>query len=888
MKTETTGYSDLRQRTAQKPVYILQPYHVVRSGFPAEWPFTRGFSSGPISAATREYLDLLGRPQGNTQTAVPEEGQSSLGTFSFPLQDSGGEILRYLSNPRVLLANALTGAISGRPSYIEGQTSIGGYPAIGTLQIGSERVRYHRRDDATNRFSDLEWAIDGTSPSSHLVGDVMQNGEQLRAGQRVQLLAGYRDLDERSFLRFAKMEITTVGLANDGLTYILAAADIQKFLQRLVFPATQQDIIDIVGNPLTVLLRLLISTGTAAVSTGTIQLVAPNIVLGTGTDFLNFFRPGDIFLAAPFSSSEQVFSVGAVESDTRLYVAGDVSITPTDPAAEAVGPNRVVNGDFNTSINGWTTILIGGATVVWTTGRARLTANAGQVGILRQEVGVAASTPYAVEFVLAGVQSHVTVGSVASGTDLFVQTLPAGQYRLTLESPTQIMSFRVERNGNTIAGVTDVDQVKIRTLATATAGPIAATSAAGLSYRRAGRAGLYDVFNGSWSVGMPEGFIDVAGIEALRDEKFSDSVFRYRLNSPEDAKDFIEKEVLKPLNAYPFITQDGQYACRVYEGRAGTPVATLDEDQIIGWTWQGGEDRIINQVEVQYDWNEILAPNMFGVRQRYTAAASVEKYGLRAPFKMASKGLRSSHNVQGELDRWAFELFQRYSDSAPRLQLIVRYGNHVLDIGETVAVTHARIPDRLTGSRGLVNEPFQIRDVRPTFGAEGRVVMTLIQVSALDVIDQPTGDPSELARTDLVIARASFFNAASVALTTNEETLTGSITVTLTSTSDSLHIQARQYVTSAQVSVAPTDVTSRIRIGSVGGTLLDGIMPSPFLAATATAKSVDQYARRGVVTHEVLHSPGITGNVTVVMSGFCPASGGAARDRSMTVTVRRI
>ncbi len=739
MKTESAAYAEARVKLAQQPVYVAQPYHVVRSGRPAEWPFSRGFASGAVAAATRDYLDILGRPSGNTQTVVPEEGQSSIGTFTLPLQDQDGEVLRYLSNPRALLKDALSGVLADRPSYIEATTSIGGYPAIGTLQIGAERVRYRRRHDASNRFMDLEWAVDATAPTGHIPGDQIQNGEQIRAGQRIQLLAGYRDIDERSFLRFAKMEITGVTLSNDGVSYLVTLADIQKFIQRLVFPATQDAPIIIEGHPIDIALRMLLSTGTATISTGTVQLLRPNIVQGVGTDFRNLARAGDVLVVAPFTSDERVLTVTFVESGTRLYV---------------------------------------------------------------QET-------------------------------------------------------------------------------------IAADSAAGLDYRRAGEAGTYDLFAGSWSVAMPSPFVDIAGLEALR-EATPTARMRFRLNGPEDAKTFFETELLKPMNCYPVITQDGAYSARVYEGRAGTPAATLDEDQIIGWSWQGGEERIINQVEVQYDWNETTAPNMFGLRQRYTANGSVEKYGLRQPFKMAAKGLRSDLGVQTQLDRWAFELFQRYSDSAPRLQLIVRYGNHVIDIGETVAVTHPRIPNRATGMRGLIAEPFQVRDVRPMFGAEGKVVMTLIQVSVLEAVDQPVGEPVELARTNLVIQRATYFNAASLALSTDLEDVTGFVTVTATSPTDTLHISARQYLTSATHDGAPTDVIGRIRVGSTEGLLLDGIMPASFLATTATKTTVDRYARRGFVKHELTYKPNAIGAITIVMSAYCLLTGAAARDRSLVVAVERI
>lgn len=880
MKTEAPEYALERAKLAQQPVYIAQPYHVVRAGQPAEWPFSRGFASGPIQAATRDYLDLLGRPTGNTQTVVPEEGQSSVGTFALPLQDQDGEVLRYLSNPRVVLANSLSG--SGGDAFIEGRTSIGGYPAIGTLQIGAERIRYGRRHDATNRFMDLERAVDGTAPQGHISGAVMQNGEQLRAGQRIQLLAGYRTLDERAFLRFAKMEITSVGLSNDGLTYVVACADIQRFLRQLVFPATQDAQIDIEGHPITIALRMLLSTGTAAVSTGSVQMIAPNILLGTDTDFLSFFRPGEIVAVAPFTADERILTVASVESPTRLYVTGDVSAI-----LGALGKSLITNGTFQSSLNGWTTAAANG-TVTWESSSKRAKLALSDVGFasLRQTVAVEAGKAYEVAFTLAGSPLYLVLGSSADGSELLTQSFSGGVHRVTVTSPTPTISVKFHLGGS--SGLSYIDDVSLRRPDVVESGPIPSDSAAGLTYRRAGRAGVHDLFNGSWSVAMPAGFIDVPGLEALRDERFPTTRMRFLLNGPEDGKDFLEREIWKPLNAYPFITQDGAYSARVYEGRAGTAGATLDEDQIIGWTWQGGEERIINQVEVQYDWNEGIAPNTFGLRQRYTGSASVEKYGRRPPFKLASKGWHTAHAIQGDLDRWAFELLQRFSDAAPRLQLIVRYGQHVVDVGDTVAVTHPRIPNRATGARGLMAEPFQVRDVRPMFGAEGKVVMTLLQVSVLDAIDQPVGDPAELARTDLIIQRASYFNAATEPLTANTEEVVASVTVTMQSIADTLAIEGRHFAASGSTGSAGTlSYISRLRLGGLAGQILDSTEAEGFMSAPADKAGGPYFAKRDNIAHLRLFSPNIVGSVTIVMTAQCNLNSGTSRNRSLVTTVRR-
>lgn len=160
----------------------------------------------------------------------------------------------------------LTVSTPSESAYVEMTEAVTGLPAVGTLEITTasviERVRYSAVDTANKRVTVSGRGVDGTTAAGHAVGDAITNGEQIRPGQRVQLYAGYAAIDEADYMSFVKMEVVARRMASDGLTVQVQATDIQRALRRRVFlGATQDDPVVLTGNPLTLALQVLMSTG---------------------------------------------------------------------------------------------------------------------------------------------------------------------------------------------------------------------------------------------------------------------------------------------------------------------------------------------------------------------------------------------------------------------------------------------------------------------------------------------------------------------------------------------------------------------------------------------------------------------------------------------------
>jgi hypothetical protein len=253
----------------------------------------------------------------------------------------------------------------------------------------------------------------------------------------------------------------------------------------------------------------------------------------------------------------------------------------------------------------------------------------------------------------------------------------------------------------------------------------------------AGTNGAYDVLAADNGLAIPQALVDVAGLETLRAAEFPGDVYEFALVEPMEGKTFVEEQIWKALNAYPVVLQDGKYSAKRYK-QTGASVATLDEAAIISADWRIGDQNIINEFGIEYDWNLAAAPGIFGRRQIYRAGGSQDKYGRRAPLLLQSLGIKTTQGGQAILDNRGFEVMKRFSEPGLILVLDTFYAKHVVEAGDNVTVTHAALPNPKTGLRGLSGELFQVIDTTPLFGVQGRMRVTLLWIGGLPSIAAPT------------------------------------------------------------------------------------------------------------------------------------------------------
>jgi predicted RecA/RadA family phage recombinase len=267
MKTADTGYLVERVKLQTQPRYFARFFAIPTFGSATDFPFSRDFSSGGIAFATKTKLTYLMQISGVSQSISPELGQSTIGQFTLTFQDRGGELLKHLGQQVLTVRDPMTATSPADGEALNVVGSPAGFPSQGTVEVFtggvSERIRYSSIDAVGNRFINILRHVDGTTAATHNPGDPVQNGEQIRPGTRVQLFCGYQGLAEADYMPYVKMLVMARQVASDGITITISVADIQRTTRQTIFlQATQNAPVILTGNPLTLGLQILTSTGT--------------------------------------------------------------------------------------------------------------------------------------------------------------------------------------------------------------------------------------------------------------------------------------------------------------------------------------------------------------------------------------------------------------------------------------------------------------------------------------------------------------------------------------------------------------------------------------------------------------------------------------------------
>lgn len=79
----------------------------------------------------------------------------------------------------------------------------------------------------------------------------------------------------------------------------------------------------------------------------------------------------------------------------------------------------------------------------------------------------------------------------------------------------------------------------------------------------AGVNGAYDVYASENGAAVPNNLVSLSTLEFLRDNVFPGLQMLFTETEPQDAKQWVEEQIFRPLNLVPFITQSGRYAAAV-------------------------------------------------------------------------------------------------------------------------------------------------------------------------------------------------------------------------------------------------------------------------------------------------------------------------------------
>lgn len=237
-----------------------------------------------------------------------------------------------------------------------------------------------------------------------------------------------------------------------------------------------------------------------------------------------------------------------------------------------------------------------------------------------------------------------------------------------------------------------------------------------------GSNGEWDILPAGQGAGVNQDFILIDDIVKQRDRFVADARFQFLITGSTDIKGFIEKEILKTLNGYPIVKNDGRLTIKLY-----TPpypvdvVAEINDDNINGIPMLDmrlqSNSGFINVVDFNYDYDPIA--DRFFSKSISVDGDSVTASEENAVLKVESKGIRGGFVFDGEalINRFAAMVFQRYGKGCPNITVSAFFSEIMVEVGDFVTIKSKYIPNSF--QRVMDGDPIICEVVNKTLDCQG-------------------------------------------------------------------------------------------------------------------------------------------------------------------------
>ena len=232
-----------------------------------------------------------------------------------------------------------------------------------------------------------------------------------------------------------------------------------------------------------------------------------------------------------------------------------------------------------------------------------------------------------------------------------------------------------------------------------------------------GGGGAYDTLDDGLAI--DENLIDVAEIEALRDEFFDGIEHRYALFQISNALKFIEDQIFASGNLRFSQSSNSKLTLVILDqAKFVTTPDVIDESSIVGQPkWSVDSEKVVNVVEVNWDYNPVTGK--YGEVSRYTDEPSIAKYGQRTALKYNFQGIKADLDGQALVDAFAERLLLRLSVPSPEIQVTTHIDKSLKNLGDKTILQTRNIP----GKGGVL-----------TFANEIEIISRAINYQTFDVI----------------------------------------------------------------------------------------------------------------------------------------------------------
>jgi hypothetical protein len=240
----------------------------------------------------------------------------------------------------------------------------------------------------------------------------------------------------------------------------------------------------------------------------------------------------------------------------------------------------------------------------------------------------------------------------------------------------------------------------------------------------------------------PNPYLDVPGITALRDGMFSGDWFEFKITSPQQARSWLEDQILKPLGLVMVVTSSGQITLRPMKNPANqAPVFAFSPRNIVGIP-QVSLAPIINALAYRLDVDDSTtntSARTYNTTVTMLQQASYNLFRYLYNHQVEANGLRMGRGGSLRAYLLGDQLFRRYGFASPSYEVVTHLAALQPELKDWVSLTHPQVPDYVGGGRGVLNVPCEIIGRSPDY-ANGQVRFTL-----LDMRRASTTTPYEIA-----------------------------------------------------------------------------------------------------------------------------------------------
>jgi len=228
----------------------------------------------------------------------------------------------------------------------------------------------------------------------------------------------------------------------------------------------------------------------------------------------------------------------------------------------------------------------------------------------------------------------------------------------------------------------------------------------------------------------PNPYLDVPGITALRDGMFSGDWFEFKITSPQQARSWLEDQILKPLGLVMVVTSSGQLTLKPMKNPANqTPVFAFTPRNIAGIP-QVSLAPIINALTYRLDADDSTtntSARTYNTTVTMLQQASYNLFRYLYNHQVEATGLRMARGGSLRAFLLGDQIFRRYGFAAPIYQIVAHLAALQPELKDWVSLTHPQVPDYIGGGRGVLNVPCEIIGRSPDY-ANGQMHFTLLDM----------------------------------------------------------------------------------------------------------------------------------------------------------------